>query len=130
MRKHKPSADTDKFSISDDKSPQLTENLSDLALQIFDQYGLVRRYQRQNKLHKLEKLRAHILEREKNEQKQKEEESKKTTFSLEMGQEQSKEAMAVSVYNPQLAEIQKVKKSRRATEKSSPKLLKGKEFKF
>ena len=85
MRKHKPSADTDKFSISDDKSPQLTENLSDLALQIFDQYGLVRRYQRQNKLHKLAKLRAHILEREKNEQKQKEEESKKTTFSLEMG---------------------------------------------
>ena len=47
-----------------------------------------------------------------------------------MGQEQSKEAMAVSVYNPQLAEIQKVKKSRKATEKSSPKLLKGKEFKF
>ena len=84
MRKHKPSADTDKFSISDDKPPQLTEELSDLALQIFDQYGLVRRYQRQNKLHKLEKLRAHILEREKNEQKRKEEESKKTNFSLEI----------------------------------------------
>ena len=99
---------------------------------MLDQYGLVKRYTRQNKLEKLEKLRVHILERERNEQNQKVEERKITNLSLESEQDQNKvkEDMAMAVYNPQLIDKQKMIRGKNKSPKNSQKLLKGKEFKF
>ena len=131
-RKHELSVSMDKYGISDNQKSLLGEKLSDLALQMLDQYGLVKRYTRQNKLEKLEKLRVHILERERNERNQKVEERKTTNLSLESEQDQNKvkEDMAMAVYNPQLIDKQKMIRGKNKSPKNSQKLLKGKEFKF
>ena len=67
-RRHKLNVTSNNELELSDERPQISDKLSDMALRIFDQYGLIKRYKRQNKLQRLEKLRAHIVESEKNEQ--------------------------------------------------------------
>ena len=95
---------------ADDGVPPLSERNSDLALNILKEYGLLQRYTEEKCLHKIERLRKHVVAREQAEERERQKEraakGKQTSFSLETGGTYSdpKPPMHVSIFNPSLVD--------------------------
>lgn len=127
---------------ADEGVPPLSERNSDLALNILKEYGLLQRYTEEKCLHKIERLRKHVVAREQAEEREQQKEraakGKQTSFSLETGGAYSdpKPPMHVSIFNPSLVDTGQSSSHQKAgsAESPSPKNeqapLEVKEFRF
>ena len=126
----------------DDGPPGLSERHSELALNILEEYGLVQRYTDEKCLHKLERLRKHVVARERAEERARQKEraamSEKPSFSLATGDTYGdpKPPMEVSIFDPSLEGTMQSSRHRRTSsvDRSSAKNAQAplgvKEFKF